>query len=659
MQTNNQIIISFVGSVGAGKSTIIKSFLNLLTSKGISFNFFGIDETRKGIWEQRAKAQWTWEDEDDAYAEIFSKISNLKNSLVILETTGLARRMQRAHRLLAQTSTLLTVKISCDPETCAMRHATRDKDMNEYPPLPLQNTIEEGIFLMADDLQMLSADLTLDSFKNEIETNTTKLWTWFQALKKEKKIEQKPKDYISNYVLDQQKIAKSQNISLAFESDLIEIAKLIATQSKNSQVLVLARDLFLNPGSKKLELEVFNTYEDQLQQILNNCFETNLRIIRRRKTSFILRTSQNEEIRINCAAREPFLGGQSYASPEHYAEEADFTVNTIYIDPLTNKLVDPLNAIDDLKNLELKSPDITRYKKHPKTLIDIYQAIQLTGRFGFKLDPTLKAYYQSAINVGSLLSISAFFTADELTQLFNQPRFTSLGFELMRELGILELDFPEIYELYRQEAFGKKALWTTMLRRLDQLKERNYSLYLACMLSDIGTSIEQVEQILGVFQMGERIIANVNICLIQKQKLFELKQLAENIKPIAKPVKTQLRFQPKPSNTTDDLREPAQKFFASFWPLTIAEFYIYLEQTEAKKFRELKEFTENLIKRYKIDPEFRANLVTKKMLVDRFKNIKGETISILLAEVDKQRLRLLTPERAINYLEENFPRLIN
>lgn len=690
MENHKPIIISIVGSVGAGKSSLISELEKRLKAEKINYYSYGIDPVRKTLWEEKGKGEWSWENEDEAYGEILSQISLLvenekTKTVIILETTGLARRMHRAHRLLSQLCPLYIVKVDCDPQICLQRHQTRNKDMSEYPPLALQNTIEEGIILMADSIRTMPADLTLDSNAKSIKENNDLLWNWISShlnnAPKRQEVKKFPA-YISKYSSEQLSKADRQtkdipntkeDISarlLEHQPELLEICKLIAHQVQNQQPGAKAyiassyiREALLNKKSKRIELEVFNVNNEKLFEILNDCFSSKVRTLNRRKVSYIIFTSSGEEIRVSIAANELFLGGQIYQSPQEYAENCDFTINSILLCPLTNELIDPLSAIRDLISLTIKSPNLARYKKHPKTFIDIYRSVQLVGRYGFKLESNLKDLYRKSVEQGCLQRVSAFFTAEELNQLFDQPRFTSLAFELMFELGVLKSDFPELLDLRNQEALTKSKAWALTLARIDQ--SENTVVTLACMLAEIFTnekkiSVSQVEQILGIFQLPDKVVSLVAICLIQKRKLTELKKLSEKAPVSAAPTVKKIQARPLIApKTVDNLRQPTAEFFASFWPLQLEQFLAFLDICEQRQFVEFKSFVDSLIKRYKIDPEYRSHLVTKKMLLDRFKSIQGEAISLLLSEVDKQRLYLITPESAMDYLEENFPRLIN
>ena len=121
----------------------------------------------------------------------------------------------------------------------------------------------------------------------------------------------------------------------------------------------------------------------------------------------------------------------------------DFTINAIGYDFCTKDFLDPFNGINDLKNRVLKYID-------DKTFIEdslrVYRAIQFSARFDFSLDEKTFELCKKIVQNNELDFLPKERIYEEFKKLFLKSSKPSIGFELLKDLGVLKY-FPELKAL--------------------------------------------------------------------------------------------------------------------------------------------------------------------------------------------------------------------
>ena len=121
----------------------------------------------------------------------------------------------------------------------------------------------------------------------------------------------------------------------------------------------------------------------------------------------------------------------------------DFTINAIGYDFCTKDFLDPFNGINDLKNRVLKYID-------DKTFIEdslrVYRAIQFSARFDFSLDEKTFELCKKIVQNNELHFLPKERIYEEFKKLFLKSSKPSIGFELLKDLGVLKY-FPELKAL--------------------------------------------------------------------------------------------------------------------------------------------------------------------------------------------------------------------
>ena len=147
----------------------------------------------------------------------------------------------------------------------------------------------------------------------------------------------------------------------------------------------------------------------------------------------------------------------------------DFTINAIGYDFSKKKFLDPFNGIKDLEKKLIKHID-------DKTFIEdslrVYRAVGFASRFDFKIEEKTKELCKQIISSGELEYLPKERIFEELKKLFLKSSRPSIGFELIRQLGILKY-FPELNALIGciqdKEYHPEGDVWIHTMMCLDEL----------------------------------------------------------------------------------------------------------------------------------------------------------------------------------------------
>jgi tRNA nucleotidyltransferase (CCA-adding enzyme) len=175
----------------------------------------------------------------------------------------------------------------------------------------------------------------------------------------------------------------------------------------------------------------------------------------------------------------------------------DFSINAIGYDFSKKEFLDPFNGINDLKNKIIKHIDDNTFIEDS---LRVYRAVGFASRFGFKIEGKTKELCKKIVLNDELKYLPKERIYEELKKLFLKSSKPSIGFELIRELGILKY-FPELKalinciqdELYHPEG----DVWVHTMMCLDELSRilkeekieneyRKLYLFYAILCHDLG-----------------------------------------------------------------------------------------------------------------------------------------------------------------------------
>ncbi|MEO5927882.1 MAG: hypothetical protein ABIO72_04130 [Patescibacteria group bacterium] len=216
------------------------------------------------------------------------------------------------------------------------------------------------------------------------------------------------------------------------------------------------RDALLGVISNDIDLEVYGIDATALEVLLESLFPGHVHVVG--KAFGILRIGQDgftldialprRESKQGSGHRGFVVEGDSTMSIEDASRRRDFTVNAMLIDLSTWELVDPFQGQRDLEAHMLRVVDPMTFPDDP---LRVYRAIQLSARLGFSAEPATRELLASMVSRGEIEELSKERITDELKKLLLKAERPSIGFALMRELGIIERSYPELTALIGTE----------------------------------------------------------------------------------------------------------------------------------------------------------------------------------------------------------------
>jgi tRNA nucleotidyltransferase (CCA-adding enzyme) len=203
------------------------------------------------------------------------------------------------------------------------------------------------------------------------------------------------------------------------------------------------RDRILGIESKDLDIEVFDLSPDHLETVLSSFGE----VAHVGKAFGVLRVKgldidfslPRRDHKVSPGHKGFEVEHDPHMSFEEAARRRDLTMNSIGLDPLTSKYLDPLAGRRDLEAKRLRASDARHFSEDP------LRGLRVAGfaaRFEMTPDPELKKL-MAALDLSELSAERIF---EELEKLLLKSRRPSIGFELLRETGLLRF-FPEVEAL--------------------------------------------------------------------------------------------------------------------------------------------------------------------------------------------------------------------
>lgn len=319
---------------------------------------------------------------------------------------------------------------------------------------------------------------------------------------------------------------------------IIEIAKII--KHFKGQTLITGgavRDNLLGITPKDWDLEVFNIEPKKLLIILSKYFN----IFEVGKSFGVFKIDKfNIDISI---PRNEILKGSKHTDfliqhiPKMSLLDAsyrrDFTINSIFWDPLNNKIIDPLNGCEDLKKKILKHIG----KKFIEDPLRVLRAMQLSARFIFDID-------SSTINICKQMhanNLSKERIFEEWTKLILKGKKISKGLNFLKECGWINY-YPELNALINceqeKEWHPEGDVWTHTLHALDAFaeerdiiddKNENLIVGLAILCHDLGKPVSSFIDKTGKIRSFAHEIKGYYISKIFLKKLTNQKKFIDDI----------------------------------------------------------------------------------------------------------------------------------
>lgn len=264
---------------------------------------------------------------------------------------------------------------------------------------------------------------------------------------------------------------------------LLEPANELAMRIKSmgGQALLVGgfvRDSLTGMVSKDADMEVYGVDADTLERTLHQLYPEKVDTVGRSFGVLKVFLGDGLDLDVSIPRRESKTGsghkgfavtGDPNMSVKEAARRRDFTMNSLAADPLTGQIVDSFGGMDDIKNKILRVTDPERFQDDP---LRVYRAVQFAARLGFTIEPKSFELMREMVERGDLDELSPERVTEELKKLLLKSERPSVGFEYMRELGIIERDYPELHSLIgveqEPEWHPEGDVWIHTMMVLDQ-----------------------------------------------------------------------------------------------------------------------------------------------------------------------------------------------
>lgn len=236
------------------------------------------------------------------------------------------------------------------------------------------------------------------------------------------------------------------------------------------------RDFFLNIPIKDYDIEIFGI----------NCFSTiekslqkfgSVKLVGKSFGVLTLRVDEYDfdfalprtERKIGNTHQDFEVTTNANLSYKEAALRRDFTINSIGYDYFKEEFLDPFNGRIDLENKLIRHIN-------DKTFIEdslrVYRGIGFASRFGFEISKQTKEICKQIVLNDDLLYLPKERVYEELKKLLLNSAKPSIGFELIREFGILKY-FSELQVLInciQDEVYHPEGdVWIHTLMALDEM----------------------------------------------------------------------------------------------------------------------------------------------------------------------------------------------
>ena len=253
-------------------------------------------------------------------------------------------------------------------------------------------------------------------------------------------------------------------------------------QSKNAKAIIVGgsvRDHFLELPIKDHDIEVYGLESmDELEKILAVYGSVNLVGKSFGVLKFVYEGEEYDfsfprsEMKIGKGHRGFEVSVDGTLDFKTAARRRDFTVNALGYDVEKEAFIDPFNGLEDIEHKQLRHIDDETFVEDP---LRLYRAVQFCARFGFDLAEETKELCKQMVTKGMLEELPKPRVYKEWEKLLLKAPKPSLGFELMRELGIVERYFPELHALVEIPQSPKwhpeGDVWVHTMMTLDAMQQ--------------------------------------------------------------------------------------------------------------------------------------------------------------------------------------------
>ena len=182
-------------------------------------------------------------------------------------------------------------------------------------------------------------------------------------------------------------------------------------------------------------------------------------------------------------------GHISFSVPEEDARRRDFTVNGLFYDPFSKKILDYVGGQEDLKGKRIRAIGKPE-ERFAEDKLRLLRAVRFASSLGFEIEPDTWDAVRK--NSSVITQVSPERIRDEIVKIFTRPN-PARGLDLLSESGLLKEILPEIENMkgveqspdYHPE--GDVYVHTRLL--LEKLDHPSAVLALGALFHDVGKPV--------------------------------------------------------------------------------------------------------------------------------------------------------------------------
>ena len=237
------------------------------------------------------------------------------------------------------------------------------------------------------------------------------------------------------------------------------------------------------------------------------------------------------------------------SDPRQDALRRDFTVNALFLDPVTGRLLDFVDGRTDLQRRLIRAigdPEA----RFAEDRLRLLRAVRFAARLGFEIEPVTRDAVRHAHAL--IHTVSAERIRDELIRILTEGG-ARRGFELLDETGLLAAILPEVAAMkgvaQPPEYHPEGDVWTHTLMLLEMLERPTATLALGALLHDVGKP--------ATFRVAERIRFDGHVeagVEIARRILHRLRFSNHDIGQVLALVANHMRFKDAPDMRASTLK---------------------------------------------------------------------------------------------------------
>ena len=271
-------------------------------------------------------------------------------------------------------------------------------------------------------------------------------------------------------------------VRISFENQdprLLEAARLISKRIPSAMLVGgFVRDALLGITSKDADMETYDITAAELEAALEKLFPKKVETVGRSFGVYKIALGDGLDVDVAIPRTESKTGpghkgfaveGNPELDPKEAARRRDFTINAMSAHPKTGVLFDPFGGREDLQNHLLRIVDPSTFVDDP---LRVYRGIQFAARFDLKIDRATLELMRLMVGRGEIDELSKERISDEIKKLLLKSARPSVGFELMRTLGLIRRSYPELHALIdtiqEPEWHPEGDVWTHTMMVIDQ-----------------------------------------------------------------------------------------------------------------------------------------------------------------------------------------------